>query len=317
MFKSLLGKKTSTQGIVALCFTSDGISIAISDYTKNQKQSLTHCEFIATNKKQLTLKQLTDKYNLDHYDCHLVLATDDYRLISIEAPPVADNELAEAIRWKITELVDFPTTDAVLDYYQMPSSNRANSKKMIEVVATPQSTIQPLVDLCLNCNLQIKVIDIQEMTLRNLATLLPENERGIAVLHIQKVTGHILIEQQDIIYLSRKLATGFDHLGLNDVNLNKEQIALEQNGLALEIQRSIDYVESFYTIPPTSELAVIPLPENTQGLLNMLNNNHGITARVMDLSTIIDGNILLDDSTQSHCATVIGATLRNTPEETL
>jgi len=34
----------------------------------------------------------------------------------------------------------------------------------------------------------------------------------------------------------------------------------------------------------------------------------------MDLSTIIDGDFLLDDKTQSLCAPVIGATLRNSIE---
>ncbi len=86
---------------------------------------------------------------------------------------------------------------------------------------------------------------------------------------------------------------------------------MEQNGFTLDIQRSFDYLESFYGLPPIPGLAVIPLQEDTQGLLNFLNGSYGITARIMDLSTIIDGDILLDDATQSLCAPVIGATLRN------
>jgi MSHA biogenesis protein MshI len=86
---------------------------------------------------------------------------------------------------------------------------------------------------------------------------------------------------------------------------------LEQNNLALEIQRSLDYVESYYGIPPISGLAIIPLAKYTQNLLDILNKNHGITARIMDLSAIVDSDILLDDVTQSYCSPVIGATLRN------
>jgi MSHA biogenesis protein MshI len=89
---------------------------------------------------------------------------------------------------------------------------------------------------------------------------------------------------------------------------------MEQSGLALEIQRSLDYVESFYGLSPISGIAVIPLKQNTEILLNSLTNNHGITARIMDLSTIINSDILLDDNTQSLCAPVIGATLRNSIE---
>ena len=311
LFNKLLGKTTVSKGVVGLSFTPEGIAIAISSQSGQQKPILTHCEFIHSNNKQQDLKDLTVKYQLTEYDCHLVLGADDYRLISIEQPAVAEEELAEAIRWKVSDLVDFSIDDAIIDYYTLPKPGRENSQKMLDIIASPISAIQPLVDLCSHCDLQLQVIDIQETSLRNLATLLPENDRGIAVLHLQKSSGQITIEQQGAIYLNRKLAIGFERLGLSDSFLSDEQIAMEQGGLALDIQRSFDYLESYYGLPPLSDLAVIPLTDNTQGLLNFLNSNYGITARIMDLSTIIDGDILLDDTTQSLCATVIGTTLRN------
>ncbi len=316
LFNKILGKKVVNKGIIALSFTSEGIALAISEYTTEQHATLTHCEFFYTHNKLTDLKLLTEKHHLYEYDCHLVLSADDYRLILVEKPSVKDDELAEAILWKISELLEFSVEDAVTDFYALPISDRANTPQMLEVIASPLSTIQPLIDLCTQCELQLQIIDIQETSLRNLATLLPENDRGIAVLHLQNTSGRVTIEKQGSIYLNRKLAIGFDRLGLTDNFLSDEQIAMEQGGLALEIQRSLDYVESFYGLPPISGLAVIPLPQNTQDLLNILNNNHGITARVMDLSTIINSNILLDDTTQSLCASVIGATLRNSIEKT-
>lgn len=315
LFQKLLGKQASSIGIVALSFSSEGIALAISQYSNDQKLSLIHCEFIHTNNKQSILQELSKKHQLHQYDCYLVLASDDYRLITCKVPVVAEDELSQALEWKISDLIDFQIDDAVFDYYPLPIPQRSNSEKLLEVIACQKSAVQPLVDLCIDCGLQLKVIDIQETCLRNLATLLPENERGIAVLHLLKNAGRILIEQQGSIYLNRKLAIGFERLGIvADDFVNDEQELVEQSGLALEIQRSFDYVESYYGFPPLSGLAVLPLCENTQGILNILNKRHGITARVMDLSTIVDGDILLDDKTQSLCAPVIGATLRNTLE---
>ena len=314
LFQRLLGKKPVSKGITAISFSTEGITLAISQYTEIQKPTLIHCEFIQTKNKLTTLKALTEKHQLKEYECYLVLTSEEYRLLTIEAPQVADDELSDAIRWKISDLIEFQIDDAVIEHYPLPAPQRANNKSMLEIIASPKSTIQALVDCCINCDLQLKVIDIQETTLRNLATLLPENDRGIAILHLQKTSGQIIIEQQGTIYLSRKLAMGFERLGLSDNLLSDEQVAMEQSSLALEIQRSFDYVESIYGLPPISCLAVIPLAENTQGLLNSLNNSHGITARIMDLSTIIDGDFLLDDKTQSLCAPVIGATLRNSIE---
>ncbi len=314
LFKKLLGRNNANQGIVALNFSADGIAVAISRINESQKPTLLHSEFISTHNKNSVLKELTEKFQLHQYDCYLVLASDDYRLITMDAPAVAENEVSEAIRWKISELIDFDINDAVIDYYHLPDMQRANSEKMLEIIATSKSTIQPLVDMCISNNLQLKVIDIMETTLRNLATLLPENDRGIAVLHLEKKSGRILIQQQGKIYLNRKLGMGFERLGLTSSLMSEEQISLEYNALALEIQRSFDYVENYYGMSSITSLAVIPIPEKTQEFLNSLNSKHGITARVMDLSAIIDGDILLDDQTQSFCTSVIGATLRNNQE---
>lgn len=313
LFQKIFRKNFSSEGIAAISFTSEGIALAVSLHPNelNPKPKLIHCEFIYTNNRLNTLKQLTESHNLKNYDCHLVLASDHYRLITIAPPAVTEAEMSEAVRWKISDLVEFHIEDAIIDHYPLPISQRANSENKMEVVATAKSTIQPLVDLCTSCELQLKVIDIQETSIKNLATLLPENN-GIAILHLQKTTGQIIIEQKGLIHLSRKLAMGFERLGLTDAFLSEGQIELEQNNLALDIQRSYDYIESYYSHPPISELVVIPVVKNTQNILDFLNSKHGITSRVMDISTMIDSDILLNDSTQSLCAPVIGATLRET-----
>ncbi|MDP2902102.1 MAG: hypothetical protein Q8N96_03215, partial [Methylovulum sp.] len=236
--------------------------------------------------------------------------TDNYRRINIEAPAVAENEKREAIRWKIVDVIDFSIDKAVFDFYSVPVSMRANSS-MLEVIVSSNELIKGLADKTTQAGLQLKVIDIQETVLRNLAVLLPENKRGVAVLYLQESSGTLLIQKEGVIYLSRNFDIGYRELELASHNSSDDtQGSTAQNNLALEIQRSLDYVESYYGIPPISGLAVIPLAENTHDLLNILNSNHGITARIMDLSAIVDCGVLLDDATQSRCSPVIGATLR-------
>lgn len=314
LLQKLFGKKSQHKGIVGISYLPHGIAIAVVNNAGNNKSRLNHCEFIPTlNKSEhpAVLRELVARYSLDEYDCHLVLTTDNYRRVNIEEPAVAENEISEAIRWKITDLIDFSIDKAVVDYYSVPVSMRANSGKMLEVVASPNELIKELADKSSQVGLQLKVIDILETVLRNLAVLLPENKRGVAVLYLQESSGTILIQKEGVIYLSRNIDIGYRELGLNSPDsCDDSQSRIEQNNLALEIQRSLDYVESYYGIPPISGLAVIPLADNTQDLLTILNSNHGITARIMDLSAIVDCDILLDDATQSQCSPVIGATLR-------
>ncbi|NQY26042.1 MAG: pilus assembly protein PilM [Piscirickettsiaceae bacterium] len=305
LLKSIFKKKAV--GVVALSFTSEGVAVAISTYEANNELLLIHCEFIYSNKKLDTLKALVRTHNLDQYDCHIVLATEDYRLISLESPMAEDSEMLSAIRWKIADFIDSPD-DVFLDYYSMPISKRANSVDMIEVVAAPKSSVQGLIDLCQHCELHITNIDIQEMALRNLSTLLPDSQRGVVLLHLQKNSGHMLITHNNIIHLNRKIASGFDRLNDNGP-LGGSQLQIEQNSLALEIQRSTDHVSSAFSLSNNTEITVIPTPNDTQSILNFLSIEHGITARIMDLSTIVNSNIILSDTTQAMCAPVIGATI--------
>jgi len=314
LLKNIFSKKLKNKGIVGLSYFPHGISVAVANNAENNKIRLNHCEFVPTlniSDHQSVLRDLVARYSLDEYDCHLVLTNEYYRRLNIDAPSVPDNEMNEAIRWKIADLIDFPIEKAVVDYYTVPLSMRANTGKVLEVIVSSTDLILELANKSKQAGLQIKVIDILETVLRNLAFLLPENKRGVAVLYLQETTGTILIQKEGVIYLSRNLDIGYQDLGLGAVSRGDEDpYSTEQNNLALEIQRSLDYVESYYGIPPISGLAVIPLAQNTQDLLNILNSNLGITARIMDLTAIVDNDVVLDDATQSRCSPVIGATLR-------
>ncbi|HEY8034891.1 MAG TPA: hypothetical protein VIF37_04805 [Methylobacter sp.] len=311
--KKFFRKKTIRKGIVGISFLQNGIAVAVSTFTQDSKLTLTHCEFIDAGNpayQQDKLSELATRHNLAEYDCHLVLTSDNYRRVNVETPTVPENEILEAIRWKINELIDFPVDKAVIDYYQTPMPVRANSSKMLEVIASPIDIIKEQIEKCIKAGLQLKVIDIQETTLRNLAVHTPENERGIALLYLLEFSGTLLIQKEATIYVSRKFEIGYKKLDLNDQFSSDSPAANAHNNLALEIQRSLDYVESYYGIPPISALAVIPLAESTHNLLDSLSSNLGIATRMIDLSAAIDCDILIDAQTQSLCAPVIGATLR-------
>ncbi|MFZ2406791.1 MAG: hypothetical protein WAW41_16775 [Methylobacter sp.] len=313
LLKKLFRKETVCKGIVGISFLQNGIAVAVSQFAENNKLTLIHCEFIDAGKPDDQLDALTElatRHNLGEYDCHLVLTGDNYRRINVEAPAVPENEIIEAIRWKIHELIDFPVDAAVIDYYQTPTPIRANRSKMLEVIASPIDIVMEQIEKCADAGLRLKVIDIQETVLRNLAVHTPENQRGIALLYLLEFSGTLLIQKEATIYVSRKFEIGYKKLGLDDPYSSDCATANAHNNLALEIQRSLDYVESYYGIPPISALAVIPLAENTHNLLDSLSSNLGVAARMMDLSTIIDCGILVNSQTQSLCAPVIGATLR-------
>lgn len=312
LLQKLLRKQTATPGIVSISFLANGFSIAITRYAEHNRPRLLHCEFVTTTPQQIPqqLESFVKNHHLEEYDCHILLTPEQYRSISIEAPAVSNDEVRQAVRWRIADFLDYPVDQATIDYYPLPKSNRANSPTMLEVFACANQLLANLTQQCREAGLNVKVIDIQETALRNLATLLPENEQGIALLYLQRDSGRIIIQKGGSLYLSRKLGTGYQQLTDNTGQGDSNQSYMEQDSLALEIQRSFDYVENYFDIPPINSLAVVLMPIDTQNIINFLNLNYGITARVMDLSAIIEGDSLLNDATQNICAPTIGASLR-------
>nr|WP_305888686.1 pilus assembly protein PilM [Methylomonas sp. SURF-2] len=310
--QKLLRKPSVAPGIVALSFFPHGFALAVTRYPDTNRPRLLHCEFVpvAEQQRQSKLQALIRDHQLEDYDCHILLSPDQYRSISLEAPVVPAEELRQAIKWRIADMLEYPADQAGIDYYPLPKSNRANAPAMLEAVACRAEMSESLILLCKEAGLNVKVIDIQETALRNLASLLPENPQGVAVLHLHQNSGIIIIQKNGSIYLSRKFDYGYSRLTEGLLVDNREQLQLEQNNLALEIQRSLDYAEHFYDMPPINSLAVVLMPNDSYGIINFLNINYGITTRAMDLSAIIEGDILLNDTTQNLCAPCIGASLR-------
>lgn len=312
LLHKLLRKTTISPGIVAISFAANGLAIAVTRYAENERPRLLHCEFVPADDTQLLplLQGLVKNHNLEEYDCHILLAPEQYRAISIEAPAVNPDELKQAVGWRIADLLDYPVDQATIDYYYLPKSNRPNAPQMLEVLACTQQLVLTLSERCRQAGLNVKVIDIQETALRNLATLLPENPQGVAVLHLHKDGGRLILQKNGALYLSRKIGSGYQQLFDAGTSSGLGLELGEQDSLALEIQRSFDYVENFFDIPPITSLAVVLTPSDSQKIINFLTVNHGITARAMDLSAIVDSEILLSDATQNQCAPVIGASLR-------
>lgn len=304
-------KPQPLQGIVAISFFSNGFALAIARYEQGRRPRLLFCDYITAPQQNwpIQLETLLKNHQLQHYSCHILLTTDQYRTFSIEYPQVPAEEVKQAVQWRVAEMLDYPVEQAVIDFYPLPKSNRANRPHMLEVFCCNKSVLAPLLTSCQQAGLRVSVVDIQEAALRNLAILLPEDDQGAAILYLRQMVGHVIIEKHGMIYLSRKFDFNARFL-TESMYKGSSEADNEQTNLALEIQRSFDYVENYFDVPPITSVVSVLLPSNTEAIINTLMIGHGMTARAMDLSATVDLDMPLSDSLQNLCAPVIGASLR-------
>lgn len=308
---SLFKRKQKQDGLASVTIDSIGISLSKICHPEGQPPSLEACAYRACDisNQATVMASLVNELNLESTTCSHVLQPGEYTLLLVEAPNVEADELKSAVRWRIKDLIDFHIDDAVIDVFDIPGQSHGNRPQMMYVVAAQSAVIQKKVELIQNAGLDISIIDIPELTQRNISSLLPEDVAGVALLYLSATGGMITLCRQSVLYLTRNLDIGTQVLfSASDVEGRERAF----DSVVLEVQRSLDYYESHYAQAPIKTLVISAEHENLSELINYLNQNLGITSRILDINVVIDSKVKIDDALQSHCMPSIGAALRST-----
>ena len=306
-----LGKKKLAKDLlVSVCPNPQGIAVAGIRRSKEVPPSLELCTFQSSQESVPDLKKLIKTHNLDHAMCVSIMELGSYSLLQVEAPDVQPDELRAAIRWRVKDLIDFHIDDAVIDVFEVPD-DKAAGKKTMYVVAAKSGQVKERIDNLVEAGLQLDVIDIPELALRNIAALLPEDVNGVALVYIEQNEGLITITRQESLYLSRRMRFGYSSLPDTAIHGNdKEAMEGWLDSIVIEVQRSLDYYESHFSQPQVSGLVITPGAKEVPGMAEYLSRQLGIPARLLDVNTLIDVATAIDRQSQSQCLLAIGTALR-------
>ncbi|MBW4936508.1 type IV pilus biogenesis protein PilM [Marinobacter sp. F4206] len=234
----------------------------------------------------------------------LVLPLDQYQVFQMERPEgIDESELGDALKWKLKDFLDFSPTDSVSDVFPFPEDASRGRGALVNVVAARKSLVSELVSLVGASDLQLDRIDIAELALRNLVSVLDENKRGAALVHLRENYGQMIVCRDDTLYLSRRLDVTSEDLR----DVARQESAVQS--LALEMQRSLDYYESqLGQVPP----AVIRLVarDNALPLASMVSSYVAAGVEMLDWSMLG-----LDQPLDSRCLPAWSANLSATMGE--
>jgi MSHA biogenesis protein MshI len=312
----LLNKKLRANTLVAVCPGVDGVAVAQVRRERDVPPILELCAYQerdAGKSEEKVLQKINHEYHLDRASCVSMMELGSYNLLMVEAPDVQPEELRAAIRWKIKDLIDFHIDDSVVDVFEVPDTKGAAGRnRMMYVVVARTSAVKARIDLVLNANFQLSVVDIPELALRNVASLLPEDVGGVALVYIGHDKGLITITRQSTLYLSRRIEKGTDALPAQTLmhDTNPEVVREWLDGIIVEVQRSLDYYESHFSKPQVSSIIITPLARELDGVAGYVSEQLEIPARILDVNTLIDVQEPLDPAQQANCILAIGAALR-------
>ncbi len=301
-----LKKKPKSTGRVGLMMQSDLLTLAHME-TRGGAPFLNGVEQVALSSSKdaaAALGKLVKDHNLEGTQCSVVLNPKDYSLQLVESPNVEPDELRAAVRWKIKDLLDMKLDDAAIDVFQVPE-DAYRGKEMLYVVAAMKSKVKSIVDLVAESGLELAVIDIPELVMKNISSAFIDDENGIALMDLRRTGSTMNITKADGLYLTRRINTQLDP----DVMQSPDWEMLKDR-LVLEIQRSLDYYESQMGKSPINKIILTRRQHDSEAMAASLNELLAANVSVLDLAAVLDSKEVLTPEQQQIFMPVIGATLR-------
>ena len=264
------------------------------------------------------LKRLRRQLHLDRYRCTTLLKTGDYQIIQVEAPNVLPEEMQNAVRWRIRDMIDFPAEEATVDSVSIPGSEgAAGGPAQLFAVAARNQVIAAAIKPFDDADIALEVVDIPEFAQRNLARCLEPQERGVALLALNERGGLLTFTCGGELYQHRRIDITLASLrGAPTEQRESVELQLESESpyerLVVELQRSLDYFERQFPRVTLAKLVVTPVV-GADDLRPFLVNRLDIPVELLYLSQVMDFPDVVElhePARQAQRVDAIGAALR-------
>lgn len=267
----------ATSGRVGLSVGPDGFGLA----QVSAAGKLLVCEYQACeDDSRAQLQAWVERLHLKDMPTSVVLHPSFYQLLLADAPAVASEELSQAVRWKVKELLDFPLDQAAIAHFPLPEDAYRGRQKMLYVAALRKEELSSLVTPVEEAGLAVDCVEIAELAMHNLVSRMPTEPGGVALVQLNDKGGFINLVEEGRVYLSRRLdvgLSGFDPVGDNTAFLD---------ALYLDIQRSLDFYEAQLGKGIITQLWYSPGLPATADIGAFLSSQLGLNVSALDLSPL-------------------------------
>jgi MSHA biogenesis protein MshI len=222
-----------------------------------------------------SLETYIKKHALIHARTTLILPPQDYRLLVIDAPQVPQEEYAQAAKWLVKDLIDFPLSEAAIDTFPVP--DRAGQATKLCAVITHLPTLQARIFAFECLGLQVVSVDITELAL---VRLLSDETAPVAMLYAGGDALRVMIVSDGILDMVRNKEINLV------ANCSADDFSNDET-LILELQRSFDFYQTQKN-KPVQKLIIAPSLKMTKAQLAHLNTQLNLTVETMDAGAFSD-----------------------------
>lgn len=222
--------------------------------------------------------ELFGQHGLAKSKVRVALAASLYQQIQIDKPAVPDAEMAGALPWAIKDFVNEPVLQLAMDYVDLPTPPAGRPR--INVICVPKSRVQQLAD-AVNGVASLDAIISDELAM----TALYEADQTVRMLLWQPRGQELqlLVFHQGGLCFSRQLR------GFASLTAAHEPHADLLDGLALETQRSLDYLAGQLKLPEPSQMQLAIASSSIGMLVRHLEQAFGFPVSAMANKAVLAG----------------------------
>lgn len=181
------------------------------------------------DEKQAAIAAFVAEHELANAKCSVCVGQNDYKITLLDAPVVSEKELASAVRWLIRDVITFPLEEAAIDVFRVPLPRARDNVNLVYVITMHNSKILDIERAIQPSGLLLEHLTTPEFAIRS--GLGYQNQaKGEVVIFLQGQQGKFILLAKNLIYLVRNFELPED----------------PKEGLAIELQRYLDYANSLF-----------------------------------------------------------------------
>lgn len=289
------------------------VAVAVVRRAAGRRPVIVNCvsQPAAEGYPDLAVERALQDLELGRTPVSAVIGAGDYQIVQVEAPDVPAAELRQATRWRLRDQFDFPIDSATIDLFEVPATARRGRARTLFAVAAHGGAVESIGGALTRATPCFDVIDIPELCQRNLSALLPQDQKGLALLVLREQFAQLVLTRNGLLYLTRRFELGQRTTGaLLDAEGSTGEAPIDSASLALELQRSLDYYESHFDQSAIGDLVIAPGGPRAAALATALSSETGLRVSALNLSDCMDiaDGVNVPDGWLSCMA--IGAALR-------
>ena len=210
---------------------------------------------------------------------------------------VGDDDLNEAVKWKIRDLLDEAIENVIVDSFPIPEDAFHGRSKMLYVIAARRGLIEEIATAFEEAGLDLVSLGVTELAAERMLQLLGDEEKaGVALLRMRNSEGMINLSHGGNLYVTRHIATASE---------DERFDVLDE--LLLEVQRSLDYFDTQIGKGQIRRFWLAPMRMGLENVQEHLSSNLGVPIHQMDLDELFENEAGIPRELQARCFAAVGA----------